>query len=374
MFFKINRNYFIEELSKCNKIVDYKSSVPSYTAIFIEVEVDKISLVSTNTSVSIKTSTFVNKEGLEIKEVGSFLIRGKNFIEILKRMDDEIISINKVEKNIITLSGENSEFLLNVLDENDFSQITFNETGEFFEIDTAEFKKGLNQTIISVNEWNQKIVLQGLNFLTEESIFYITGTDGYRVSRKKIVLDRSVDEKLSANVPFKSVFEIIKVLNDKNKTKIMIHDSLITIISNNTIIQSTLLEGQFPDVKGVFPTDFNSTIYVENKAFFKLISRADIPSEENTSTVVNFILDGETIIIKSNIQQIASFEEEFKNFELRGLDNQNIYFNSKFILESLKSFETKVVEISFIDSKTPIMIASSEDLSLSQIILPMFSN
>ncbi|QBQ07203.1 DNA polymerase III subunit beta [Spiroplasma gladiatoris] len=374
MYFKINRNYFIDELSKCNRIIDYKNPVPACTGILIEVETDKISIVSTNSSVSIKTSTYANQHDLEIKEAGIFLIRGKNFIEILKRMEDEIISLNKVETNIITLSGNKSEFLLNVLEHTDFPTILFKEEGVFFEVYGSELKKGMNQTIISVNEWNQKIVLQGLNFLAEANNFYITGTDGFRVSRKLISLESSVIEKVTANVPFKSVFEIIKVIDDKQMIKIIVHDNLISIRSKDTIIQSTLLEGQFPDVNGVFPTDFNSTIFVENKTFYKLISRADIPSEENTSTVVNFVLDGDVISIKSNIQQIGSFEEEFKDFELRGIDDQNIYFNSKFILDSLRSFETKIIEISFIDSKTPIVIASSEDTSLSQIILPMFSN
>ncbi|QEH61200.1 DNA polymerase III subunit beta [Spiroplasma chinense] len=374
MFFKIDRNYFIEEINKCNRIIDYKSLSPNLTGILVEVTAEKISLISTNSNFSIKTSTNNFENGLEIKEAGTMLIRGKYFLEILRRMDDEIINISKVETNLITLSGEKSEFTLNILDHLDYPLIAFREKGTVVELDSSELKKALNQTIISVNEWNQKIVLSGLNFSVDNDIFYVTGTDGFRVSRKQITLNYPLEEKFEANIPFKGVHEIIKILSEKGLCKLVLQDNYLSVLINETIFQVNLLEGQFPNVNSVFPTDFNSTIYVENKKFVKLISRADIPSEENLSTVVNLILQGESIFIKSNIQLVGSFEEEFKEFELRGLDEQNIYFNSRYLLESLKTFETKTIEINFIDAKKPIVISSSEDLSLSQIILPMSSN
>ncbi|AHI52343.1 DNA polymerase III subunit beta [Spiroplasma culicicola] len=374
MYFKINRNFFIEEINKCSRIIDYKILSPILTGVFIEVTTDKISLISTNTVVSIKSEVFLGEHDLVISETGSVLIKAKYFLEILRRMDDEIISVSKVEDNVVSLAGDKSEFVLNVLDDVEYPIIAFREKGSSIMVDTQELKKSLNQTIISVNEYNQKIVLSGLNFSVENETFYVTGTDGYRVSRKKIFLPYSVEEKFEANIPYKSVLEITKILSEKNETKINIQDNFICFKVNNTFIQSTLLEGQFPNVSMVFPTDFNTTIYTENRKIVKLISRADIPSEETTSTVVNLILNGESIFVKSNIQQIGSFEEEFKDFEIRGLDEQNIYFNSKFILESLKSFETKTIEINLIDAKKPIVISSNEDQSLSQIILPMFSN
>ncbi len=374
MFLKINRSFLIEELTKCNRIIDQKTPTPSLIGILIDVEVDKVSFMSTNNSLSIKTSTSVGEHGLFIKETGTSLIRGKYFLEILRRMDDEFISINQTETNIMTLSGENSEFTLNILDYKDYPMLAFREKGDQIELSAFELKKSLNQTIISVNEYNQKIVLGGLNFSVIDNQFFVTGTDGFRVSRKRIFIDEEKPSKFEANIPYKSVMEIIKVLPDKGKVKIVLLENHVSFLFNNTVLQTTILEGQFPNVNSVFPSTFASTIYVENKKFLKLISRADIPSDENVSIVVNLKLEGQIIYIKSNIQQIGSFEEEFKDFELKGLDEQDIFFNSKFLIESLKSFETKNVEVSFIDAKKPIVITSSEDDSLSQIILPMFSN
>ncbi|AUB31065.1 DNA polymerase III subunit beta [Spiroplasma floricola] len=374
MFFSINRLVFIEEINKCNRIIDAKTPTPSLSGILLEVEADKVSLISSNTSMSIKTIIDIGTSDLLIKETGSILIRGKYFIEILRRMDDETINISSVEDNLVFLSGEKSEFSLNILNYTDYPLIAFREKGNTVVVNNMDLKKSLNQTIISVNEWNQKIVLAGLNFSLDDSMFYITGTDGFRVSRKRTNILDKIPEKFETNIPHKSILEIIKLLPEKGECKIVSTESHVTFIINNTIFQTIILEGQFPNVNAVFPTDFNTTLYMENKKFFKLISRADIPSEDNASTVVNLILNNDSIFIKSNIHQIGSFEEVFKDFELKGLDEQNICFNSKYLIDSLKTFETKNIEINLIDSKKPIVISSSEDINLSQIILPMFSN
>ncbi|QHX36255.1 DNA polymerase III subunit beta [Spiroplasma sp. BIUS-1] len=374
MFFSVNRLVFIEEINKCNRIIDPKAPTPSLSGILLEVETDKISLISSNTSMSIKTTIDMGNSDLLIKQTGSILIRGKYFLEILRRMDDDVINISSVEENLVSLSGEKSEFSLNILNYVDYPAFAFREKGDNVTVNNIDLKKSLNQTIISVNEWNQKIVLAGLNFALDNSLFYITGTDGFRVSRKRIQLLGDIPEKFETNIPHKSILEIIKLLPEKGECKIVSVDSHVTFIINNTIFQTTILEGQFPNVNAVFPTDFNTTLYMDNKKFFKLISRADIPSEDNASTVVNLILSDDSIFIKSNIHQIGSFEEVFKEFEIKGLDEQNICFNSKYLIDSLKTFETKNIEINLIDSKKPIVISSAEDMNLSQIILPMFSN
>ncbi|AKX33670.1 DNA polymerase III subunit beta [Spiroplasma litorale] len=375
MFFSIDRLSLIEEINKCNRIIDLKSPSPSITGICFDVSVDNLVLISTNTIISIKTTIKLNEMNLNIKQAGNILIRGKYFLEILKKMDDEIVNISCVENNIVVLSGKKLEFSLNILDYNDYPLIAFRENGDNITVNCNDLKKALNQTIISVNEWKQKIVLSGLNFSLKNGIFYIIGTDGYRVSRKRInYWSPQLEGKFETNIPYRSVLEIIKLLPDVGECKISIMDSYTCIFINNTIFQTTVLEGQFPDVNAVFPTDFNTTIFVDNKKFFKLISRADLPNDDNSIPVVNLVLENEKIFIKSSIHQVGSFEEEFDDFELKGIDDQNISFNSKYLIESLRTFETKMIEINLIDAKKPIVISSTEDDSLSQIILPMFSN
>ena len=48
-----------------------------------------------------------------------------------------------------------------------------------------------------------------------------------------------------------------------------------------------------------------------------------------------------------------------------------ISFSAKYIIESLKSFSTETVDIHFVGEIKPILIKSSEDETLTQLVLPI---
>ncbi|AXK50678.1 DNA polymerase III subunit beta [Spiroplasma alleghenense] len=373
MNFKIKKNVLLDELVKVAKIIDYKTLNPVLLGTLIEVGVDDVSLITSDGSISIKSVISKKDSGLDITEAGSILIKGRYLIEILRRSDDKFVEIILVENNIIKVSGEKAEFQLNILNRDDYPLLGFREKGNEFEIKGSVLKKAMMQTMISIDEFNKKISLTGLNFNFKKNELFISGTDSYRLSQKKIIFEKEVSN-LDINIPIKTVSEFIKIVTDKDIVRFIQSEGYVTFIFGNTIFQSTILEGQFPDINAAFPRDFNSIVTLGNREFSKVISRADIPNEENTSAVVNFKLVGDTIWVKSNIHQIGNFEEKFQEFDLKGLDEQNISFNSKFFMDAVKTFDTKVLELKIIDNKKPIVITSPEEPELVQLVLPMFIN
>jgi DNA polymerase-3 subunit beta len=371
MRLQIDRLIFLDYLTKCNKIVDHKSYSPALQGIYISVSNSELTLVSSNNVVSIKTKIKNNENSLKISEVGSFLIKGKYIIDILRKMDDKEIIISNEEPSILYLKGEKNEFFLNLMSQDSFPEIGFKENGNDCEINGLELKKAITQTSISVDEYNQKIVLTGLNFKIINNLFYVFGADQFRISKKIIELDKQFEEIVEANIPLRSCNEIPRIFNDNDTLKIVFTETHVLIKSDDVIFQTSMLDGNYPDINKIYPTDFNSSIFVNKNKFIRLISRADIRDEETLTTIVNLILKEEKIIIKSNTQQIGSFTEEFTEFNLRGIDDQNVYFNSKFMLDALRTFDAETVEINLIESMKPIVLTSMQDLKLSHIILPV---
>lgn len=374
MNFKINRKKLIESLERVTRIIDYKSYVASLHGLVIQVNVDNICLIASNENVSIKDTIENDQFDLSIKEVGNILIKGKFVLDILKKMDDEIIKISNFEKNAVYITGTNNEFTLNILDYEDYPLIGFNRKGTEVIINANDLRKAINKTIISVNEYNQKIVLRGINLKLEQNKLYLFGTDNYRVSRNIIELNENSNSSLQANIPFKSANEVVKLLNDLDEIKIIFNEGTVSFVTKTTIFQTTLLEGKYPNVNAAFPKDFDTTIFAKTKDILHVIHRADIPNDEGKITVVNFVIDEKVIIIKSSIKEIGNFSENFTAFELRGLDQQNISFNSKFLLDAIRVFETNQIEINLTDFRRPIVISSIEDPNLHQIVLPLSTN
>ena len=48
-----------------------------------------------------------------------------------------------------------------------------------------------------------------------------------------------------------------------------------------------------------------------------------------------------------------------------------ISFSAKYMMEALKSFQSETVEIHFVGEVKPILVKSSEDETLTQLVLPI---
>ncbi|KAF5271434.1 hypothetical protein FQR65_LT17612 [Abscondita terminalis] len=318
--------------------------------IAIEVKNDEILLKSANESLSLKINLSFNE--VEIKEIGNVLVKPKYLIDILKKMDDEIVTLSSLEDNILKINGSKNEFLLNILDHNEFPILGFRESGSFVELKCQELKKGLN-------------------FNLEDKLLFLTSTDTHRISKKELIPISMLkeEEKINVTVPYKTCLELLKLIPETGNIKIYFNDNYISFIFEGVVLQSVLIEGIYPDVSKVFPDDFNTKLFVQNKTFLKLINRADISTEEEKQIKINLKLQGKSLYTKSNSVTIGSFIEEFNEFTIKGIDEFNIVINSKYILDALKSFSTEGIEIQINDSKKPIIVSSTEDESLKHVIM-----
>lgn len=59
------------------------------------------------------------------------------------------------------------------------------------------------------------------------------------------------------------------------------------------------------------------------------------------------------------------------NIEKNNEEDIKISFSAKYMMDALKSFSTDVVDIHFVGEVKPILIKSSEDETLTQLVLPI---
>ncbi|ATZ16891.1 DNA polymerase III subunit beta [Williamsoniiplasma luminosum] len=372
MEFTIKRNSFFEELSKTSKIIDYKSINPILNCVLVELTNDKLVLISTNGTLSIKCVLNNDNSHLEVKQTGRFLIKSKHILEILKRLDDDLITVIMVENNEIKIKTTKTEFNLNILDADDYPLIGFREKGIELNIDAQEIKRTINQTIISINEWNKKIVLTGMNFKIKDKKLLISATDMFRISQKTIPLKLQENEDINITIPFKSILDLNKIIENTKQLKILINENYATFILDNTIFQSNLIDGQFPNVEGAFPQEFKTAITVNSKTILKTLNRADLPTDDNLSSIINMKIQQNKIFFRSTITDIGTFEEEFDNFTSEKIEDLNINFNTRFLIEAIRSFDDEMVELKFVNNVKPVVINKKGSEDLKQVVLPTY--
>ena len=165
--------------------------------------------------------------------------------------------------------------------------------------------------------------------------------------------------------------ELFKILDDDNETiEIHIFNNKVLFKHNTLKFQSRIINGTYPNTTNLLPKDYFFSINVKLDQFYSVIDRASILMSDKEKNIVTLETEGDELYIRSQAAEIGKVEEKMKINNNSG-KNIKISFSAKYMMEALKAFSTKSVEINFVGEVKPIIIKSSDDESLTQLVLPI---
>lgn len=194
----------------------------------------------------------------------------------------------------------------------------------------------------------------------------------YRISQKAIKPVIAPDGEIDITVPYKAISELLRLLDNSETIKMVLTTTHATFIIRSICLQTTLIDGKYPSVEAAFPKEFNLTLNVKNRAFLKALSRADLANEGGLSPVINLNIEDKRIILKANFIEIGNFEEEFSDFDGQHESNLTINFNSRYLIEAIRSFSQDEIELNFINATSPLLICDKSNPTLKQVVLPTY--
>ncbi|ASZ08755.1 DNA polymerase III subunit beta [Mesoplasma chauliocola] len=373
MKLSINKDFLLDELSRASKIIEVKSFNPALLGIYIEASFDKLTIISANTLTSFKSELNNENSDLIIEQPGRILVKPKFILELLRKLDSDFVTLSTFGENELEIITEKSSLKVSILNVEDFPLLGFIEKGVELSINPYEFKSTLNQTINSINMYNQKVVLAGMNLkIKDNKISFIT-TDLFRVSLKEIVLNDNTNEEVDIIIPYKTLTELSKLIDNVKDFKIIIHDGNATFKLDNDLLQSVLIEGRYPNVYSAFPMTHEIKLELNAKSILKVLNRFELTTESNITSVVNLEIKQSEIILKTNVAEAAKYEEKFTDYKYEGNVNLNINFNTKYLIEAIRTFDDQLINLTFNSQNKPVLITGVQKRDLKQVVLPTYA-
>ena len=370
MKLKIKQNKLLEHLNFSIRGVSNKNLIPILNCIKFDLKEEGLYLLSTNNEFAIKT--FIpNTEIDKIEELGELVVSGRYIYDIVKKLGNEIITIEEIGEAQILITTTNSAFKINCNKVEDFPNLDLEFVKNPILLTKTSLKTMINQIIFSTSTQESRPILTGINIKIKNDILECTATDSYRLSRKQIKLDDNINDDINIVVPSKNLVETTKMLNEDNeKLEMHIFANKIIFKSNNIIIMSRLINGNYPATEKLIPKEFSLTIRVKLNDFYNAIDRASLLTNEEEKNIINLFIDSNKAKITSNIPEIGNVEENINVINNEN-KNLNISFSSKFMMDAIKVFESEEIEICFNGEIKPIIIKNINDEQLIQLILPI---
>ena len=372
MKFTIKKDLLLDALTKVSKAISTKNLIPVLAGIKFELKKKKLILTASDNDITIQTTIeSENDEDFKIDREGSIIIQGKYILEIVRKLRDEYINIEVIDELKILIYTENSEFNLNGISESEYPNIGLEESKKKVIIKAGDIKNIVNQTAFATSNEESKPVLTGINFNIVGDILECNSTDSYRLARKIIHLDKSSEENYNIVIPSHNLLECTRILtNDEELVELHIFNNKILFKTGNLKFESRLINGTYPNTSNLLPE--NSFLVISTKLldFYDVIDRVSILTSDKEKNIVTLETSGNTLILKSSSVEIGRVEEKMA-IQKNNDENIKISFSAKYMMEALKSFSTETVDLHFVGEIKPILIKSSEDESLTQLVLPI---
>lgn len=364
MNFKIKRTELLNALTKVSRAVSLKSPLPVLTGIKFELKEDCLVLTGSDSDITIQTTI---SENIEILEVGSVVLSSKYILEIIRKIEGDIIHIYILDGTLTRIESTSSKFDLNGTSYIDYPRIDLSQIGSQFSLKSYDLKQAIEQTSFATSEKETRPVLTGVNFKAKNNTLECIATDSYRLAKKILYIDSNISFNII--IPKKSLIEISRIIEKDELIDLYVSDRKVLFVIDNVYIQTRLIDGTFPDTSRLIPEKFDYSMNIDTVSLLNALDRASLLSFEQNH-IVKLTMSDEQVIMSSYSQEIGSVEENLTKAFFKG-NPLHISFSSKYMNEAIKSINTEKIVILFTGEMRPFVIKDIEREDIIQLVLPV---
>ena len=368
----IKKDLLLNALNKVSKAISTKNLIPVLAGIKFELKKKKLTLTASDNDITIQTMIeATNDEDFKVEQEGSIIIQGKYILDIVRKLPDKYINIEVIDELKILIYTENSEFNLNGISESEYPNIGLEESKKKVSINASVFKDIVNQTAFASSNEESKPVLTGINFNIVGDVLECNSTDSYRLARKVVKLTGASEENYNIVIPSHNILEFSRIIDEEDgDIELHIFNNKILFKTGNLKFESRLINGTYPNTSNLLPDSSYLVVSTNLNAFYDVIDRVSILTSDKEKNIVTLETKGDILVLKSSSVEIGRVEEKMPITKNNNEDIK-ISFSAKYMMEALKSFSTETVDIHFVGEIKPILIKSSEDDTLTQLVLPI---
>lgn len=373
MKLRINRIELLNSLNKVARAVNSKTPLLALTGIKFTLTEDYLELIGSDSDLSIRCiieKEKNNKQIIEIEEIGSIVINEKIICEIIRKVESEMVEIAVID-NLAKIKSDKSIFSVNCIPAIDYPTVSFNDiaNGQTFSIDALELKSLFDQTLFATSDKESRPVLTGLNFKCEGNVLEVVATDTYRLTKKVVRLQDSLE--FNVTIPKAALDDVNKIVEIGQLVKVNVSDKKVSFDLGDCNINTRVISGTYPDTSRLIPNEFTQVLKISTKELVGAVDRASILLTEKNN-VVKLNMDNEEVFVSSKSMEVGYVVEKLNEYSYQG-EKLTISFSAKFLLDAIRALASEEISLHFTGDMKPIIIKSKTNPDLTELILPVRS-
>ena len=362
-----NREGMLTAFGMVSGVAPLRSPKPVLQNVKLETAEEGATLLATDLEVGIRYRVL----GLKVERPGAVILPAQRFTQILRTMTDPELSLEADEEHI-HVRGQHAQFKLLGEDPDLFPEVADFGVASYYVIGAAELRRAIRRTIFATDVESTRYALGGVLFELLQNELVLVGTDGRRLARQSVPVEKEGDAKPPGGqpvVPVKALKLLERNLQDDDPPVHLTFqgNTAILIRTDRAVIYSRLLEGRFPRYQDVFPAHLEVRVPFEVAPLLSAVEQGSIVTSEESRGVDFRFTSGLLKLVSQAPDQGSSDVELPITFEDKPLE---ITFDPRYLADALKTLDPSTkLTCDLIDGKSAAVFKTDDNYTY--VLMPL---
>lgn len=304
----------------------------------------------------------------EVEEPGCYIINAQKFVQTIRVMEGETVTLTVNEKLGAEIVSANSSHKMNALSGADFPEIPRLTSQNGFKIKQGVLKEMLSKVMYAMGVNDQRPVLNGCHFKIAGNTLYLVSCDSFKLAKCNVNTEIDAftaqgNSDFAFIIPCKTVNELYRMLENDEEATVTVYTSRKNIVFDldHMVFFSRLIDGDYIDYNRIIMTNHRISVELDRTVLIGALERAALVTEERIAgsvrSHVKLTVAGDYLKISATSTAGSTYEEISIDHEG---DDLVIAFNNRYLIDSLRSCTADRVRLSMTSALSSINIEPCE--------------
>lgn len=360
-------------LSTVARAVATRSTLPVLGNVLLATDHGRLRLSATNLELGI--SCWI---GAKIEEEGATTVPARTFVDLVNTLPNDSVTMELTVRTLslnVHCGAFNND--IKCIDATDFPPFPPADLDDGLQLNVEDLRQMISQVVLAASTDDARPVLTGVLAEINGGEMTLAAADGFRLSVRTAHLSSPAASPVKAIIPARALAELGRIISDGDETVAMTlppNRGQIIFRSKNVELVSQLIDGTFPDFRGIIPTTHTTRSLLPTNAFLKACKAADIFAREAAHSARLRISPGSELE-PGKVEVTATAAETGSNESVvdATVEGQavEIAFNVRFLVDVLSVIDTPNVALETTSPSSPGVLRPVGREDFVHVVMPM---
>ncbi len=362
MKFRCERDTLVEALTATGRAVANRGgALPVLSGVRAQLTGDQLRLTGSDLELTIEIDVAVAGE-----DDGVAVLPAKISSDLVRSLGDPRVEV-RVDDDEAHITAGRFESSLRLLPADEFPRLAM-PADDAVTLDAKEFARALHQVVPAASADDARPILTGVLLAAEEGGLRLVATDSYRLAVRDLPGTTVLSEGQSVLVPSRALRELERLLGSSEEVTLRLGEREATFEIGNTRLTTRLIEGEFPNYRGLIPASHPNRLTVGREALVEAVKRVKLMARE-LNTPVRLAMGADGLDLVAITQDVGQAHEQL-DATYEGSD-LTVAFNPDYLLSGVEVTPGDEIHLDTVDAQKPAVIRAGGAQEFLYLLMPV---